>query len=369
MRKLTRAFVAVVAAAATGLAGLAVATEAVADVPPVVAGQVNGNIYGPTGAPLSQLMLGFCANDCLHGGSSAALAFPSSGAFSVDVTSAAHPYASFAPGSYKIAVDYLDLETLATLGVDPTFVPGGGYLQRTSTGTYLVTENYAAATSFTISDTGTSLELKLAPFVGARSRTTYTWSSAGKYGVTCPNYTVRVTLPQFQAGTTMKVTAYSQSSTSSTATKSAFWSRSYTLTGSSPVVAFKPTSATAGRYVSLGLVVSKPGYNTWSGITKTYKVTTGVCATPSSMVKSWSTKSGTVRVGRTVSVSATKLTQSGPKVTYTWKVGRKTVKAASTTRKLKLSSKWRGKKLTVVVKVTARGNTAISKTISFGTIR
>jgi hypothetical protein len=170
-----------------------------------------------------------------------------------------------------------------------------------------------------------------------------------------------------RAGVRLKATIYSSASPSGT--KSAVWSNTYVVGAAVPVVRYTPSASTAGRYLTLGLVAAKDGYNSWSGATAAYQVKGAACKSPVSAVTAWSAKRGKPKAGKKVQLTPTVTRVAGTKVTYTWKAGKKVVKKASSTRALKLKKAWRGKKLTVVVTVTAPGNSPITRTITFGKIK
>lgn len=135
----------------TGTAGAASASTA----NPVV----TGKLQGPTGKTLLEPEVAFCATDCLKSGSADEIAFPDSttGVFSEDIRTGSSPYGLEPNKGYRLAVQYLGLETTATLGVNPTYVPSTGYLQKSSNGSYLITTSFAAATSFTVNAADTNL--------------------------------------------------------------------------------------------------------------------------------------------------------------------------------------------------------------------
>lgn len=355
----------VAATVATGIAAAALMGSATSASASAADPQVTGTVVGPTGKAMSDQELDFCAGNCLTGAVQPTdFAYTgSNGSFAEDIDSYDVP-----AGTYKIAVNYLDLQTTAVLGVNPTYVPEAGYLKKSSSGTYLITSNYAAATSFTVKSTDTKLgTLKLAPFVGSTTAATYTWTSAGADGRTCPGYAVRVTLPKFPSGATMRATAYSSKSAGSKA-YTAVWRKTLKTTAAKPAVSYTPAASLAGKYLTIGLVVSKSGYNSWTGQTQAYKVYAKACKIPASAVKSWSHKAaGKVRVGKTVRLTPTTFRRAGLKATYAWKVNGKLVKKGAA-RVLKLKRAWHGKKLTAVITVTGGGDKAITKTLKLGKI-
>ncbi|MCL2779883.1 MAG: hypothetical protein FWD74_00010 [Actinomycetia bacterium] len=384
--RLIKTAVATAAVAALALGALVGVANATSANP-----QVWATLLGPTSAPVPDAFIGFCNAGCLSGaGSRTAVDLPSVTDFGYTNTNGVLPYlflhsdtkptAVLRPGAYKIVVANLDPNNPAVNGgVTPSYIQQGtGYLQQTSTGTFVLTSNFAAATTFTVNtptadapDTDLG-ELSLAPFVRPSNNPA---SIALKSGGTsfCPNYTVKATLPAFPSGVTVKVTAYS--TTSSTlpkngilANQKAVWTTSYAATGAAKAVTYTPPSSLADKYLAFGLTASRANTTSWTAIWSPLKLRGNTCPVATSWVKAWSKKNGgSLQAGKNVSISATTFKQSGMKAKYTWLVNGKSVKSGAS-RSLALNWAWGGQTLKVKVTVTRAGNKALAKTITVGKI-
>ncbi|MCL2779882.1 MAG: hypothetical protein FWD74_00005, partial [Actinomycetia bacterium] len=279
-------------------------------------------------------------------------------------------------GTYKIAIDDLSSQGTAALGGGNrnylTF--DGGYLKLAADGAYTITTSFSSGTSFNIDAAGTDLgTIKLAPFVTPTSNPAGITIASGSTNF-CPNYSVKPTIPKFASGVTVKVTAYSTtsskfSSTGTVANQKAVWSTSYAATGATKTVSYTPPSSLAGKYLVFGVTGSKTNATSWTVLySPPLKIYNNVCKVSTGWVKAWSKKSGgTLKAGRKVAISATTFKQSGMKATYKWLVNGKAVKNG-TGRTLALKSTWGGKTLKVQISVTRAGNKTITKTITLGKI-
>ena len=78
--------------------------------------------------------------------------------------------------------------------------------------------------------------------------------------------------------------------------------------------------------------------------------------------------SGTAKVGQVLKAKPGKVSVPGVKVTYTWYAGSKAIKKA-TKASLKLTSKLKGKKVSVRITYTKAGYTTLVKTIKVGKVK
>lgn len=119
---------------------------------------------------------------------------------------------------------------------------------------------------------------------------------------------------------------------------------------------YKPTASVKGKSLSVKVTGKKAGYASASKTTTSAKVKTGILSASKPKIK------GTPRVGKKLTVDAGSWT-SGTKLTYRWYVNGKRITGA-TGSTLKVSTKFKGKQLSVKVSGTKTGYSAKSWTSS-----
>ncbi|WP_374455181.1 carboxypeptidase regulatory-like domain-containing protein [Nocardioides sp.] len=153
---------------------------------------------------------------------------------------------------------------------------------------------------------------------------------------------------------------------------------------------YQAQAADAGRWIELVITGTKSGYLPYRAYVGSVRISAAppppppvvppttptvtpppvppVVPAPATIAVKKAAVSGTAKVGQVLKAKPGKVSVPGVKVTYTWYAGSKAIKKA-TKASLKLTSKLKGKKVSVRITYTKAGYTTLVKTIKVGKVK